>query len=168
MTGQGNKGLLLVLLGVGLGIILGVLLVTFLVSPLELPVLGDVLVSKELPKGFHRTDGMDIIVGAVRGSITMGESPHAVLADLRLASKLRIDIKLEFDGKLLRFDALKSAQQTKSSLEMEQNYLQLTHIGENRYLLLFELRRAGPTPIIFKITSVGNLIYQSSVLVGRP
>jgi hypothetical protein len=110
---------------------------------------------------------LSINLAKVQGTITTRFAPGVVMAELQLKSEQPVEAVLEFDKSDISFSAIGRQNNSTDNLEIGENYLCLTNLGEGKYTILFDDRTEQISMINCKISSSGTPIFQESISTGK-
>ena len=155
------------------GLIMGIVTYSLFVENVQRNTSTDIsdlygtMILKGIPESFEIANYIEINLDEVYGTINIRYSKDIVLAELNLKTQQEIEMVFEFDEDDIRFNGFIQLNNVRNNLDISENYLKLTNIGENKYIIIFNDKTQSVTPMNFKIFLSDVLLYEKSVSTGR-
>lgn len=127
---------------------------------------GTMLVDRSSEK-LETVDNVEITLDKVTGTIRTMQVKGLVLVDVSLRSEQEIETVFDFDSGFLSFIGYRQVSDSRNSLNIGENSLRLTNVGEKRYLLLFNDKAQIATFLNVKILASGAVLYEKPLSAGR-
>lgn len=119
------------------------------------------------PESLETADYAEINLDQVYGEIHTSYSKDIVLTELDLSTRQECEIVLEFDDDDISFQNFTRLSDRENKLDIGTNYLRLSSIGDNRYVIVFRDKSESVTLMRFKIFVSGDLVYEKDVSTGH-
>jgi len=128
-----------------------------------------------VPGAMLRIDRLDAIatiddrplgLEGVRGRVRTRALPHAVLADIEIASDQPVEIRLSFDPEALSPQGWVQGIPDRGQIALQSGEVRITHRGENRYVVALHETRGAPAELHVQVRS-GDRVAEE-VLRTRP
>lgn len=106
---------------------------------------------------------LDIDAAGVEGSIRFHKQQSLNVAEIDLSSADEIQLVVECEGMPARLGAMKSAENSLNSVEVNDRGISLTNAGRGSYVLMIHLPQGTESGIEVKILSNGEAIWSKSI-----
>jgi len=155
------------------GLILGITILSIFIdglykkSELDISDLYGTMMLYGTSEDFEPVDHIELNFDEVVGEINVKYSTDIVLVELTIETQHEIEIVFEFDDSDIGFSGFTRLNNEENNLRMGKNYLKLSNIGNNRYIIVFHDKTDSVTPMNFKIFSTGDLFYEKAISTGK-
>jgi hypothetical protein len=144
------------------GLAVGVTLLA-LVSQTTLPALDSdqltgTMIQRDGKEAFKTIKNLEINRGGFAGKIEVKQSAEMVRAELRLDSTQPLELTISFDDRQLGFTSLTMLEDSAlGEAILIANAVQLTHVGQKSYAVVFSKKDRGASKLEIKIVGAGEL-----------
>ncbi|NIO02263.1 MAG: hypothetical protein GTO42_08980 [Candidatus Latescibacteria bacterium] len=152
------------------GLIAGIVLFTVLSriapppTPDDLEKLYGTISLEKSAMGVATVVPVDFELASVSGSARFRYMTGAIMTELNLSSEAPIEVVFEYDEKV-SFDGFRALDKGIYDIRVAENSAELSHLGDGNFLLIF--KDGFQSPIMMKIFSEGDLVFEESVYPGR-
>ena len=100
------------------------------------------------------------------GSTKILSSGNVVLADIEIEAAPDVELIMGFDQSAMKFSAFRQFTMAGSRLESGEDYVRMTNIGHNHYIVIFDGNGKGGSPLTLKLVISGRLILEKTLHSG--
>lgn len=107
---------------------------------------------------------LDISLDGVNGTVKLRRDKSFVLSELDLTSDRPVRVEMLYPGEsLFRYGGIERSDEKSNLVTIRSDGITLTNAGAGKYFLILEVLDKGSAPVIVRILSDENILWESSV-----